>query len=42
MKNLKIKKNNYSSINNNTNSQGINSTRYNKELHKREKKTNIK
>ena len=35
MKNLKIKKNNYSSINNNTNSQGINSTRYNKELHKR-------
>ena len=35
MKNLKIKKNNYSSINNNTNSQGINSTRNNKELHKR-------
>ena len=35
IKNLKIKKNNYSSINSNANYQGINSIRNNKEIHKR-------
>ncbi len=35
IKNLKIKKANYSSINNNTNYQGINIIRNNKEIHKR-------